>query len=306
MAGLPTTHNVSANMTTIKGEIVKFLWKMKMENYSDETAIRYGKFLETLAKRGTDLYNIESIKTAIVTQQWADGTKQNATNAVSLFLRYNGITAVLPTYKSQYKIAFIPTEAELDQLISGCKHRLATFLQVLKETGARYGEIFLVEWTDLNTENLTLAINHPEKGSNPRAIKISQKLLMMLSTIPHETRNLFNYKTKEVVRKSYQRARKRIAKNLANPRILQIHFHTFRHWKATMELHKTNNVLAVMKLLGHKCLSNTQRYMQLLPDLSDDYVAEVAHNTQEVLKLVENGYEYVTDVNEEKIFRKRK
>jgi hypothetical protein len=61
-----------------------------------------------------------------------------------------------------------------------------------------------------------------------------------------------------------------------------------------------------MKLLGHKCLNNTQRYIQLLPDLSDDFVCEVAHNTKEVCKLVENGYTYVQTIGNEHIYKKRK
>lgn len=61
-----------------------------------------------------------------------------------------------------------------------------------------------------------------------------------------------------------------------------------------------------MRLLGHKNLNNTQRYIQLLPDLSDDFVCDIAHNLQEAMKLVENGYEYVTEMDGAKIFRKRK
>jgi len=38
---------------------------------------------------------------------------------------------------------------------------------------------------------------------------------------------------------------------------MQIHFHTFRHWKATMEYHKTKAILHVMKVLGHKNINNT-------------------------------------------------
>jgi len=38
---------------------------------------------------------------------------------------------------------------------------------------------------------------------------------------------------------------------------MQIHFHTFRHWKATMEYYKTKAILHVMKVLGHKNINNT-------------------------------------------------
>jgi integrase len=222
------------------------------------------------------------------------------------FWKYTHIAATLPTYKRTEKIIFIPTESEIDQLISGCKHQLSTFIQTLKETAARYGEAYALKWTDLNTEASTIAINAPEKGSNPRNIKISNKLLTMITTLPHTNTKIFQYKNKDILRKSFYRARKRIANNTSNSRILQIHFHTLRHWKATQLLHQTGNVWTVMKLLGHKSLNNTQRYIGLLPDLTDDYVCEISTSLTEDKKLIESGYEYVSDREGAKIYRKRK
>ncbi len=144
------------------------------------------------------------------------------------------------------------------------------------------------------------------KRSNPRSIKISNKLIIMLSTLSHSTSKIFNYSSKKSARNNFIRARKRVANNLCNLRIKQIHFHTFRHWKATMELHRINNVYAVMKMLGHKNLNNTQIYIGLLPDFSDEYTCEVAHNTQEVCKLVQNGYTYVQTIGNEHVYKKRK
>jgi integrase len=58
----------------------------------------------------------------------------------------------------------------------------------------------------------------------------------------------------------FVRQRKRTATKLANPRINQITFHTFRHWKATMEYHKTKDILHVIRILGHKNIKNTLIY----------------------------------------------
>jgi len=306
MAGLPKLDNITVKPDNTTTDLETL---MRQRNYSPESVSRYVKVLNTLTKRGAILTNPESIRDTINKQTWSNGTRQHARVAGLLFLKLAHIVydpETLPSYKYTQKMVFIPTENELDQLISGSKHALATFLQTLKETAARYGETLNIKWIDFNTEANTLSINQPEKGSNPRNIKISNKLAIMLATLPHNTDKLFPYKNREVVRRTFERARKRIAKNLGNPRILQIHMHTFRHWRATTELHKTNNIWTVMKLLGHKNLNNTQRYIGLLPDLTDDYVSEVAHTTQEMQTLINNGYEYVTNNGEDKIFRKRK
>jgi integrase len=306
MAGLPKLTNDSAKPDNVTTDLLTL---MQQHNYSPETITRYVKILNTLTKRGATLTDPESVRNTINKQTWNNGTKQHARVATLLFYKFAHINIdpeTLPPYKYTQKMVFIPTENELDQLISGCKHSLATFLQTLKETAARYGETLNMKWIDFDTEANTLSINQPEKGSNPRAPRISNKLANMLATLPHDTDKLFPYKNREIVRRTFERARKRIAKNLANPRILQIHMHTFRHWRATAELHKTNNIWTVMKLLGHKNLNNTQRYIGLLPDLTDDYVSAIAHTTPEIQTLINNGYEYVTNNGEDKIFRKRK
>lgn len=313
MAGLPTLDGNSANTTTLELFRHTFIDPvtayMRKNAYSLDTIHRYTTVLMTLTKRRANLLDPTTLSEIIVTQPWNDGTKQTAVNASNLFFKVHNITVTtpLPTYKRKEQMAFIPLEAELDQLIAGCKHRLATFLQTLKETAARYGEALTLQWTDFNTETTTLAINKPEKGSNPRAVKISLKLATMIAMLPHDKPIIFGYE-KETVRRMFQRARKRIAHNLGNPRLMQIHFHTFRHWKATVELHRTNNVYTVMKLLGHKSLSNTQRYIGLLPEQSDDYACEIALDVRQAAKLTENGYDYVTGEYNDggKLFRKRK
>jgi integrase len=41
-------------------------------------------------------------------------------------------------------------------------------------------------------------------------------------------------------------------RRLQNPRIARIGFKTLRHFKASMEYHKTKDILYVMCILGHK------------------------------------------------------
>ena len=97
-----------------------------------------------------------------------------------------------------------------------------------------------------------------------------------------------------------------VAAKLHNPRIENITFHTFRHWKVTMEYHKTKGILYVMKLLGHRSISNTLIYTQLVDFQDDNYVVKVAENVEEDKELIEAGFEYVTDRDGLKIYRKRK
>ena len=76
-------------------------------------------------------------------------------------------------------------EDEINNLIAGCNKKTSVFLQPLKETGMRCGEAFMLKWTDFDVVNRTVNIT-PEKGSEPRQLKISSQLISMLNSLPRE------------------------------------------------------------------------------------------------------------------------
>jgi integrase len=134
---------------------------------------------------------------------------------------------------------------------------------------------------------------------------MSIKLIEMLNNLPKETSTVFGADADEM-RRNFHKQRKRIAFKLKNPRIYQITFHTFRHWKATMEYHKTRDILHFKEVLGHKSLNNTMLYTQLVSFNNDEFTAVVAHSEDEACKLIEGGFEFICDFNGNKLFRKRK
>jgi len=211
-----------------------------------------------------------------------------------------------PRYRVAQKLPFIPTEEELDSLIAGCGPKTSTFLQLLKETGARAGEAHSLKWTYIDFEAGTVRIT-PEKGSNPRIFKLSSKLLSRLISLKGKGSNWVFSKHLRTQRRLFQKQRANLSRKLQNPRLQQIHFHTFRHWKATTEYHKTKDILHVMQILGHKNIMNTLKYTQLIDFKGDDYTSKATKNSEEARQLIENGFEYVcTAPDEIMLFRKRK
>lgn len=85
--------------------------------------------------------------------------------------------------------------------------------------------------------------------------------------------------------------------------------HKFPHvqsLKATMEYHKTKDILHVMRVLGHKNINNTLVYTQIVDFGDEEYTVRVAHSVEEDKQLIEAGFEYVTERDGFKIYRKRK
>lgn len=73
----------------------------------------------------------------------------------------------------------------------------------------------------------------------------------------------------------------------------------------------TKDIMLVKQKLGHKSITSTQIYIQLLQTSGkDDYVSKVAITLEEMTKLIEQGFEYVTDTKigktTYKLFRKKK
>jgi len=287
------------------GKIVEYSFWLLKQGYAKTTIEGRAKLMKRFVKLGADIYDPESIKETIAKQPWSEGRKEFAVEAYTNFLIMAGGKWDPPRYRRIEKLPFIPTEQEIDALIAGCGEKTSTFLQLLKETGMRAGEAWILNWTDIDFVSATVRIT-PEKRSNPRMFKTSSKLLAMLSVLPKKSDRLFGSYDIRGFARSYQRQRARTALKLGNPRLRQITFHTLRHWKATMEYHKTKDILYVMRLLGHKNIKNTLVYTQLVTFEDDDYVCKAATNVKEATELIETGFEYICDMDHVKLFRKRK
>jgi integrase len=298
----------------MENKLKEYHLNMKINGYADATIHLSWSILEILIKRGANLQQPKTVKKVISEQNWSGNRKRNVINAYTQFLQYLGLSWEPPSYTITRKIPFIPTEQEIDDLIAGCPNTVATFLQLLKETAMRCGEALRLKWKDVDLERKIITLNEPEKGSNPRIFnELSGKLLSMINTLPKENEKLFGTRTRHSLKGSYSRARKRLAHKLGNPRLNDIHFHTLRHWKATMLYHYKPDMLLVADFLCHKDLESTRLYIQLEKSLfknlpNDKFITRVAHNAEEACSFLEVGFDYITGEYNDggKIFRKRK
>ena len=89
-------------------------------------------------KHGANLLDPESMKETIAKQEtWSEGRKELGVKVYTNFLVMLGKEWDPPRYRRVEKLPFFPTEREINQLISSCGKKTATFLQLLKETGMR-------------------------------------------------------------------------------------------------------------------------------------------------------------------------
>jgi integrase len=132
----------------------------------------------------------------------------------------------------------------------------------------------------------------------------------MLNSLPKKSDTIFNNK-RHTSRVTFEALRNRTAKKLNNPRLKQIHLHTFRHYKGTMEYHKTKDIIHVKTVLGHKSITSTMVYINLEQatwlNQNDEWTCKATNDTHEATQLIENGFEYIaTTPTGTMLFRKRK
>jgi integrase len=288
--------------------LIQFSWRLKKDGFCDKTIFNYSKALGRLEKLGADLTNPESVKGVISLQSnWSTATKATMVAAYAKYASVNNIQWIRPRYKVTNKLPFVPLESEIDALIAYCGKKTSTLLQLLKETGMRVGEALGLSWIDINVESRVILLNNPEKHSKARSFKISEKLCSMLLRLKKDDELVFGSGSRHSCICNFNHQRRKAAVALANPRFRQIHFHTIRHWKATTEYHKTKDILHVMRIFGHKSINNTFIYKHLVDfEESDTYHSAIAKTIEEAQKLIESGFEYVTEIEGVKLFRKRK
>jgi len=287
----------------VKGLIIQFMAWCEAQGYPQGN--KYHHYLKRLVRLGANLLDPESVKQTIGKHKCKNGTKMLFVYAYDAFNRMLKVTWEPPKYKQEETLPFVPEESELDQLIAACRgKRMAAFLQCLKETYADPGEVLGLRWIDISDNIIT--INKPVKGHLPGQIQVSNKVLAMLNSLPKTSERIFPARYDNMW-KCFSQVRKRAAALQQNPRLLAIAFRSFRHWGGSMIAHYTNgNVLTVKKLLRHKRIENTMKYISMIHFKDDEFEVTTATTIEEAKQILGSGFDYVTQKDGIMLFRRPK
>ena len=275
---------------------------------SDDTIKNTDKALRVLDKN-TDLNDPEQVKTYIANHNASNGYKRNLTMAYTKYARQEGIQLDKPKYHEQAKIPKIPTTEKLKMIIAKSGRILGTMLTLSMETGLRPVELCSLKAKDIDIEQRTI---HPTtaKHGKPRALKISQSTAQLLQE--HiirknltENDQLFRMDSSDYG-EQFRKLRNKLAEKLHDPTIHAIRLYDLRHYFASMTYNKTRDILLTKALMGHKKLETTEIYIHLINYNDDEWTCKTASNVTEATQLIEAGFEYVTEMDGLKLFKKRK
>ena len=281
---------------------------MKKEAYADSTIKGVAKKLRHLQKH-SNLCDPESVKTYIANKTCTNGYKESLIEAYAILMRSINQEWKQPFYQRYDKLPKIPTTERLNLIIANARIRMSLFLSMSRDLGTRPIELTWLKVNDIDLKNGVVTITGA-KYTIGRTLKLKTKTLEMLKQFIvnkdlNQNDRLFPSDPKNIGT-VYRRLRNRLSAKLQDPAIRQIRLYDFRHHYASMLYHKTKDLLLVKAQLGHKDLRTTLRYTQLLNLHDDEWTCRVATNTKEDTQLIEAGFEYVTEKDGMRLFRKRK
>ena len=290
-------------------EIFSLAWDMKRNGLRDATIRNVVKALKFLAKN-CGLHDPESVKDFVARLECNEGYKRNLVYAYDKYLKFRGFSWVKPKYEANNKLPKIPLEEKVSMLIANTPLKLGLAVAISRDTGLRPIELMGLRLRDID---LTSGLVYPEtaKHGSGRMLKLKSSTLNMLNVYlarhpmnPND--KLFGNWNSDLYGKYFRYYRNRLAEKLGDPSLRDIRLYSLRHLFASKLYHQTNNILLVKELLGHKKIETTLIYTRLMEVSDGEYVSAIARTVEEARKLIEEGFEYVCEIDGVKLFRKRK
>jgi len=121
------------------GEILSYTIHLQREGYREPTIESTVRSLKAIAKH-VDLLEPYKVKDHIHSLKVSESRKERLAIYLSGFYKFKQIEWTPPRYRRVQRLRWIPTEEEVNQLISGLGKKSSCFVQILKETAMRPGE----------------------------------------------------------------------------------------------------------------------------------------------------------------------
>jgi integrase len=264
------------------------------------------KRLKFLAKN-VDLNEPEKVKEFIANQNYSDGYKDNLIDAYSHFCQFNKIQWIKPHYMREERITRVPKEEDLNKIISHAKLKYAVAYSMMRDCGFRPVELGTLKVKDIDLESGEIYPTTAKHGAG-RVLKVRQSTLSMIKRYITENKlgPLDALWTAKRIKENWSRLKKIVSVKLGEPQLATIRLYDLRHYAGSMAYYRTKDIIFTMRFLGHKNIKNTLRYVHLIDFDKEEFVCKAAKSLGEATELIESGFEYITDLDGVKLFKKRK
>jgi integrase len=280
---------------------------LKKNGRAEWTLLGIAKRLRMIAK-DANIDEPEKVKEYIASKKTSNTYKEGLVQAYDHYVRTNGLTWQKPIFVREENSIKVPTTENIEKLIAYAGPKYSTIISVFKDTGARPCELEKVRLKDIDLEQGIIYLPS-RKGSRGRPKKLKPQTLAMLKAYVNRGNFKFDspiFPSGKQMGNGFRRQRDRLARKIQDPTIRTIRLYDLRHYHATMLYLKTKDIVYCMQEMGHRRLANTLKYVHLVNFKEDEWTSKVARTLSEACSLIDAGFDYVTDMDSVKIFRKRK
>jgi len=283
--------------------IINTLINLKTNGKAENTTKSVSQNLTRISKHA-DLLKPEEVKRYIANAKRIDNGKplSNSTKNKLAFCydklcKANNMTWEIPRYKY---------EPNVNKMISAATKRYATIFTILAETGLEGQELHKTSRKDIDIKQGIISVQGC-KGHASGSYKLKTKTAEMLREYLAKNQEEYPFPQPKVMSQIWRRIRNRVADNLKQPELKKIPMKNLRNYSGARLYNKLKDPIAVMRHLRHKKLETTMHYIRgIIIGGEEEYTRKTANNIKEATELIELGFEYITEMDGTKLFRKRK
>ncbi len=270
------------------GLFLKFNCEMKLEDLTEKTIINFFEFIDTRERKVGRQQIFRTYKNSSVT------VLRNILNIFFNWLIERQYIEVNPFDKIPYpKVSYTDKRAftvkEFETICYAVntkihwtnlliKKRNVAIIMLLSLTGVRREELLGLQLSDIDMySKLILVRAETSKSKQTRIIPMNLQLVPYLEDYllyREKFSTLFLWVSGIQDRGFTEHGAKHFIRFLSNVTKINCHLHRFRHTFATNYYKQTHDIVGLQKLLGHRGLKMTLRYLRSLPD---EHIVEQMH-----------------------------
>jgi len=261
--------------------------------------------------KSVDLNKPIEVERFILNHDCKNKTRNNYLIAYQHYCEANGIEWEKPLLRNERYPVKVPTEERINMVISSATQKYSTIFH-LSKMGLRPDEIRKVTLRDLDLDKGEISVRTSKLGLE-RTLKLKTETRDLLrdyvckNRIEQVDERLFP--EPKTVMNRWRFYRKRAYQKFKDPELLKIRLYDLRHWFGTITYLKTRDLFFTKYSMGHRNIESTLHYLHIAKGIlnyNEEYSVQVAKDLNEFIKLIEAGFEYITDFDGWKILRKRK
>ncbi|MCW4038613.1 MAG: site-specific integrase [Candidatus Bathyarchaeota archaeon] len=284
---------------------------MRNNGLSENTIISVGRMLRVIGKHA-DLMKPEQIKEYLATATKKDGTPLKNSSKTRYVYSYERLMKVYnlkwdkPEFRFEEHVPLIPSTENISKIIGASTRRYATIFTLLAEIGLSGHELHKLSRKDIDTEKGIVRVRG-YKGHASGTYKLKRRTLEMLREYLAKDTREHPFPRPKTMAEMWTKFKTRVADKLKQPELKYIQLRNLRNYSGAKVYNRLKDVIAVQRHLRHKRIETTMHYIRAI-DLGEEeeFIVKTASNLKEATELIENGFEYVTEMDNVKIFRKRK